>query len=157
MRQLALVCVALDVLGECMSARMDPLLIVAYRVDNCFIYEENTGDAPKLSVWSPKSGVRLDIKTNQKAAQLCVNYRNPLAQLNHFTGTPATRSPIPARFAERCLKAVPTQMRTMRTIVASFSSRKHPSMALTILNGAMTSLSSPDRSTIGLQPIASAL
>lgn len=39
-------------------------------IDNCFLYETDTGTAPQMSVWSPKSGIRLDIRTNQKAAQL---------------------------------------------------------------------------------------
>ncbi|KLO14301.1 galactose mutarotase-like protein [Schizopora paradoxa] len=39
--------------------------------DNCWIYEKNTSDAaPKMSLWSLKSGIRLDILTDQIAAQV---------------------------------------------------------------------------------------
>ncbi|KAL1747662.1 galactose mutarotase-like domain-containing protein [Schizophyllum fasciatum] len=38
--------------------------------DNAWVYDNNTGDAPILSVWSENSGIRLDVVTNQPALQI---------------------------------------------------------------------------------------
>ncbi|KAH7103324.1 galactose mutarotase-like protein [Auriculariales sp. MPI-PUGE-AT-0066] len=52
-------------------------------IDNAFIFDDNTGNAPSSSVWSVNSGIRLDITTNQPALQIYTcndvfNAENPI-------------------------------------------------------------------------------
>ncbi|KAH7103343.1 galactose mutarotase-like protein [Auriculariales sp. MPI-PUGE-AT-0066] len=52
-------------------------------LDNAWIYDNNTGKSPAMSVWSANSGIRLDITTNQPALQIYTcngifNAENPI-------------------------------------------------------------------------------
>ncbi|KAF9269596.1 galactose mutarotase-like protein [Marasmius fiardii PR-910] len=38
--------------------------------DNCWVYDNNIGKAPVLSIWSTKSGIKLDVTTDQQALQI---------------------------------------------------------------------------------------
>ncbi|KAL1725027.1 galactose mutarotase-like domain-containing protein [Schizophyllum commune] len=62
--------------------------------DNAWVYDNNTGDAPVLSVWSENSGIRLDVFTNQLALQIysCngeYNATNPTPRKNSQGGPDA--------------------------------------------------------------------
>lgn len=58
--------------------------------DNAWIYDNNTGDAPVVSVWSENSGIRLDVVTNQPALQIySCNAMDPTPRKNSQGGPDA--------------------------------------------------------------------